>query len=82
MNGNAKFLFSPSGDSCLTLSMWDSCEMRQASQGMQMMALDGGASGRIEVWSGWWWVRGALFEQVNWGMIGFPPVCEKNRRIH
>lgn len=50
MSVNAKFLFSPSGDSCLTPSMWDSCEMRQAlSQGMQMMVLVGGVSGRIEV---------------------------------
>lgn len=44
---NAKFLFSPSGDSCLTPSMWDSCEMRQGSlgRGMQMTAADDGVAG-------------------------------------
>lgn len=30
--GERQVPFSLSGDSCLTLSMWDSCEMRQGSR--------------------------------------------------
>lgn len=50
-----------------------------------MMALDGGETQREteREWRDWgtgWlgWVRGALFEQVNLGTVGFPPVCEKD----
>lgn len=77
MRLNAKFPFSPSGDSCLTPSMWDSCEMRQGSQSENANDGTGWRSGRIGVWNGWRRVRGSLFEQVNLGMIGSPPVCEK-----
>jgi len=65
-----------SADSCLTLSMWNSCETRQGSLG-QGMQMDG--SGRWAAWMAGESGGRGLFEQVNLGMIGVPPVYERAR---
>lgn len=35
--------------------------------------------GSAALGSAWWGARGSLFEQVNLGMIGVPPVRERAR---
>lgn len=56
--------FSLSGDSCLTPSMWNSCEMRQGSQSGNangwhwMVAAETGQAAGVVLCSGWWWVGG------------------------
>ena len=60
--GKKQFLQQP-GDSCLTPSMPNSSEMRLLSPAANANACQGG------------WLGGrALFEQVNLGVIGVPPV--------
>lgn len=65
--GERQVPFSLSGDSCLTLSMWDSCEMRQGSRSRnangQRWMVDRAGPGVVVVVGGW----GLCLNKLTWG---------------